>query len=76
MDVDYVVGKKYKKIFDIDIHAHMFRHSVVSLMLENGAQQKVVKAITGIRNDSVLNRYTHIKKKHIRETYDKTFDLD
>lgn len=74
--VDHVVGRKYRNLMSTNLHAHMFRHSLVSLMLEAGAQREVVKEITGIKNDSVLARYTHIKKSHVAKSYDEKFKLD
>lgn len=75
-DVIYSLSKKLYRDTGIRVHAHMFRHSFASIMLENDAQLKVVMDLMGHKNIETTERYTHISKKRIKNTYDKTYNLD
>lgn len=75
-DIIYTLSKKLFRDTDIKVHAHMFRHSFASIMLENDAQLKVVMDLMGHKNIETTERYTHISKKRIKNTYDKSYDLD
>lgn len=75
-DVIYAVSKKLYSDTGIKIHAHMFRHSFASIMLENGAQLKIVMDLMGHKNIETTERYTHISKKRIKETYEKSYKID
>jgi len=75
-DIDYII-KKYKKKFNMKhFHPHMFRHSFVTIWLQNGATQKEVKEVTGIKTPEVLDRYWHIAKNEVKKSYDVNYKLD
>lgn len=75
-DINYTLSKKMYNDIGIKVHAHMFRHSFASIMLENDAQLKVVMDLMGHKNIETTERYTHISKKRIKYTYNNTYNLD
>lgn len=75
-DVRYIM-KKLKRIFNVDnLHAHMFRHSFITMWLQNGATTKEVKEVSGIKTPEVLDRYWHLSKNQAKESYHLHYKLD
>lgn len=75
-DIDWLM-KHYRKIMGVDkLHAHMFRHSLASILLEHGADIKSVQDILGHRNLETTQRYIHSKKDHVKKTFFSNFDLN
>lgn len=74
-DVDNYM-KKLRSIFGFNkLHAHMFRHSLATLWLQEGADIVSVMEVMGHKNMETTQRYQHAKKKHIKKTYQK-YKLD
>lgn len=72
-DLGYII-KKYKRKFNLKkFHPHIFRHSFITLWLQNGATQKEV---SGIKTNDVLDRYWHIAKNQVKESYNLRYNLD
>lgn len=75
-DIDWLM-KHYRKVMGIEkLHAHMFRHSLASILLENGADIKSVQDILGHRNLETTQRYIHSQKDHVKKTFFSNFDLN
>ncbi len=75
-DVDNYM-KKLRSIFGFKkLHAHMFRHSLATLWLQEGADIVSVMNVMGHKNMETTQRYQHAKKKHIKSMYMKKFNLD
>lgn len=75
-DVLYLM-KKLKRIFKIDkLHAHMFRHSLATIWLQNGGDIKSVMDYLGHKNLETTERYLHVSKSYQRMTYEKSYRLD
>lgn len=75
-DIDWIMGH-YKKVLRIEkLHAHMFRHSLASILLEHGADIKSVMELLGHRNLETTERYLHMSKDHVKKTYMKNYKLD
>lgn len=75
-DIDWLM-KHYRKVMGIEkLHAHMFRHSLASIMLEKGADIKSVQDILGHRNLETTQRYIHSQKDHVKKTFFINFDLN
>ncbi|MBM7454144.1 integrase/recombinase XerC/integrase/recombinase XerD [Acholeplasma morum] len=75
-DIDWMM-KRYRKIFNMDkLHAHMFRHSLASILLENGADIKSVQEILGHSNLETTQRYLHTRKEHVKKTFFSKYNLD
>ncbi|MDG0888787.1 tyrosine-type recombinase/integrase [Paracholeplasma manati] len=75
-DVDWLM-KHYRKVMGVDkLHAHMFRHSLASILLEHGADIKSVQDILGHRNLETTQRYIHSQKSHVKKTFFSSFDLN
>lgn len=75
-DIDWTM-KYLKKTLNIEkLHAHMFRHTLASILLENGADIKSVQEILGHSNLETTQRYIHSRKDHVKKTFFKNFNLD
>ena len=75
-DIDWCM-KHYRKIMNLDkLHAHMFRHTLASILLEHGADIKSVMEILGHRNLETTERYLHMRKEHVKKTFFKNYSFD
>jgi len=54
----------------------MFRHSLATLWLQEGADIVSVMNVMGYKNMETIQRYQHAKKKHIKNKYMKKYNLD
>lgn len=76
-DVDYIIRRKMKKDLNYKVlHPHMFRHSLASIMVMNGAPLNIVQDLMGHENIQTTERYLHMSKEHVKKTYDQKFNLD
>lgn len=76
-DIDYIIRKKLKKDLGYrKLHPHMFRHSLASIMVMNGAPLNVVQKLLGHENIQTTERYLHMTKEHVQKTYSDKFNLD
>lgn len=74
-DVIYFM-KKLKDKLDIDkLHPHMFRHSMATIWLENGADLKSVMLVLGHQNMKTTDRYLHNSIGHVKKTYISKFKI-
>jgi integrase/recombinase XerC/integrase/recombinase XerD len=68
--------RKLKDKLNIDkLHPHMFRHSMATIWLENGADLKSVMLVLGHQNMKTTDRYLHNSIAHIRKTYINKFKI-
>jgi len=75
-DIDWTM-KYLKKTLKIEkLHAHMFRHTLASILLEHGSDIKSVQEILGHSNLETTQRYIHSRKDHVKKTFFKNFNLD
>lgn len=65
--------KKYAKNAKIEknVHPHIFRHSVATEMIKNGADIRVVQEILGHSSIATTEVYTHLNKRELKKMYDK-----
>jgi integrase/recombinase XerC/integrase/recombinase XerD len=70
-DVDNYMRKLKDKLNLNKLHAHMFRHSLATLWLQEGADLLSVMNVLGHKNMETTQRYQHANKKHIKKTYKK-----
>lgn len=66
--------KKYKKAVGIDKHGecHLFRHSMATHMLENGADIRYIQAMLGHVNLSSTGIYTQVSIRKLKEVHTAT----
>lgn len=62
----------------IDKHVwpHLFRHTLGTELLDNGADIRHVQQILGHTNIRSTQRYTHTAQRRLREVYDRTHGVD
>ena len=59
------LGRKFK--------CHLFRHTCATMLLENGADPKIVQELLRHKNISTtLNLYVHPSQEHLKKIYKKT----
>lgn len=68
--------KKLKKIaknagIEKNVYPHIFRHSVATVLLSNGADIRIVQEILGHANISTTEIYTHVEKSQLKKIYNK-----
>ena len=69
--------KKLKKILGYKkLHAHMFRHSFATIMINRGADLISLMNIMGHKNLETTQRYLHANKEHTKKMYFNSFNLD
>lgn len=69
--------KKLKKTLGYKkLHAHMFRHSFATIMINRGADLISVMNIMGHKNLETTQRYLHANKEHTKKMYFNSFNLD
>ncbi len=66
--------KKYFNAADVSKKgcSHLFRHSMATLMLKNGADIRVVQEILGHNQITTTQIYTHLNIEHLQEAYNRT----
>ena len=65
--------KRYAKNARIEknVYPHIFRHSVATMLINNGADIRIVQEILGHVNISTTEIYTHVGKRELKEIYNK-----
>ena len=66
--------RKYRKLAGIEkvSSSHMFRHTTVTLMLENGADVRYAQQMLGHDDLSTTQIYTHVSIGKLREDHTRT----
>ncbi len=75
-DVDNYMKKLRSQFGFNKLHAHMFRHSLATILLQRSADIVSVMSIMGHKNMETTQRYQHAKKTHVKKIYKTKFDID
>ncbi len=76
-DIRYILRQVKKKLNIKKLHAHMFRHTVATYLMETGISLINLMDILGHKNLETTKRYLHMSKKHIKQAYsEKMKSLD
>ncbi len=65
-DVDNYIKKLRLQFGFNKLQAHMFRHSLATIWLQESADILSVMEVMGHKNMETTQRYQHAKKKHIK----------
>jgi len=65
----YRVAKRY-----LGIYPHLLRHLFITSLIENNVDIFTAKTLAGHSNSSTTEVYTHLSKKHLAKSIEKTFE--
>ena len=57
-----------------NVHPHIFRHSMITHMAEKGLSASFIQAQSRHKSLDMVQRYTHLSQKSVRDAYDKAFN--
>ncbi len=69
---DIIADHKKKAGINKKGRSHLFRHSMATLMLKNGADIRAIQEILGHAMLKTTQRYTHLCIDHLKEVHTKT----
>lgn len=76
-DIRYILRQVKKKLKIKKLHAHMFRHTVATYMIESEMDLPTLMTILGHKNLETTKRYLHVSKQHVKKSYIKSmYKLD
>ncbi|AUD62486.1 hypothetical protein BK010_02390 [Tenericutes bacterium MO-XQ] len=73
-DIRYILRQVKKKLKIKKLHAHMFRHTVATYMIESEMDLPTLMTILGHKNLETTKRYLHVSKQHVKKSYIKSMD--
>ena len=74
--VQYIMARHCDECgLSIRIHAHIFRHSVATHLLDTGADIRVVRDLLGDASLSTTQIYVHVTQERLRKAYESAHPL-
>ncbi len=73
-DITYILKQVKADLNWKKLHPHMFRHTAATSLIERGMDLPSIQVILGHKNLSTTERYLHMSKKHIKDSFYKIMD--